>query len=139
MRRRSLVTFAAISIAVVVSLAVLLNVPSIFQSSTSSTSSTLIVNALSITSDVKIPFNESLTVPILYGSIPKYYYWNWVPNDMILCTSYRGEVWMMNLDGNNKAHVLNLSSEEIPEIYDVRCSPDGKRLVFTAGIYRYMM
>jgi len=141
MRRRSLVTFAAISTAVVVSLAVLLNVPSIFQSSTitSSTSSTLIVNALSITSDVKIPFNESLTVPILYGSIPKYYYWNWIPNDMILYMSYRGEVWMMNPDGNNKAHVLNLSSEEIPEIYDVRCSPDGKRLAFTAGTYRYMM
>ena len=142
MRRRLLITLGAVSIAVIVSLAVLLNVPSVLrQSSTvsSCTSSSLIVNPLNITSDVKIPFNESLTVPILYGSMSKYYYWDWIPKDKILYMSYQGEVWMMNPDGSNKTHALNLSSEKIPEIYDVRCSPDGKRLAFTGGVYRYMM
>jgi Tol biopolymer transport system component len=88
---------------------------------------------------VKIPFSESLTVPIPYGSISKYCNWNWIGNDKILYMSYQGEVWMMNLDGSGKTHVLNLSSEQMPEIYDVRSSPDGKRLAFTAGVYRHMM
>jgi hypothetical protein len=142
MPRRLLIILGAVSIAVIVSLAVLLSVLSVLrQSSTvsSSTSSSLIGNSLNITSDVKIPFNESLTVPILYGSIPKYYYWNWIPNDKILYMSYKSEIWMMNPDGSNKTHVLNLSSEEIPETYDVQCSPDGERLAFIAGSYRYMM
>ncbi len=141
MQRRSLITLGAISIMVIVSLAVLLNVPSLLRqtSTTSSSTSLSSVNSLNITGVFKIPLNESLTVPIPYGSVPKYYYWQWIPDDRILYASIQGEVWTMNPDGSNKTYVSTLLSERIPEVYDVQCSLDGKRLAFIGGVYHYMM